>query len=259
MIDYATIDQYMEYLDYPEKINQIAWPPHGNLKEYQRFWAYKQIANGLASTSRPGTTADQPAGAGVRILEIGAGTPSLLSTIQKDFGCDCWILDRYEGCGGGPTDLAKYREQYPGIHFVTGDIGDFSAELPDDYFDFVFSVSVIEHVPFDRWEQCFQDMLRVAKRGATLFHAIDLVLDEQDKTPRKAWPGFDPLARVSQLPGVEPEAPPATLNLADIQGAGDLFFMSPLSWHEARKRFPDAAFFKVFKRLTSVNIVVRKH
>lgn len=54
-------------------------------------------------------------------------------------------------------------------------MGEFSEELPENYFDMVFSVSVLEHVPIDWLENVIKDIHRILKKGGISCHSIDVI------------------------------------------------------------------------------------
>jgi ubiquinone/menaquinone biosynthesis C-methylase UbiE len=60
----------------------------------------------------------------------------------------------------------------PSVRYFLANAGDYSREVPDDYFDVVYSVSVLEHVPADRMRDVFMDMIRVTKPGGLLLHNV---------------------------------------------------------------------------------------
>lgn len=114
---------------------------------------------------------------GARILEVGGGRSRILPLLSSSN--ECWVLDKFEGKGRGPTRAPRL----PGIRTVYAYMGDFSGALMPSYFDFVVSVSVLEHVPLDSMNEFFQDCARVLKVGGHMLHAIDTYLfDASDST-----------------------------------------------------------------------------
>lgn len=107
---------------------------------------------------------------GKRILEIGGGRSRVLPRFHRTN--ECWLADRFEGQGNGPARVPRL----PGVRIIRAFLGEFSHDLPENYFDVVFSISVIEHVPTDDLENFFRDCARVMAPGARLIHAIDLYL-----------------------------------------------------------------------------------
>jgi ubiquinone/menaquinone biosynthesis C-methylase UbiE len=112
---------------------------------------------------------------GSRLLEVGGGASRIIRHWKNHF--ECWNVDRLEGCGHGPTEV-----DVTGYRLVKAFMGDFSAEIPADGFDFVFSISALEHTP--RGDTVFlesiaADIDRVLKPGAYSLHCFDAVLKRQ--------------------------------------------------------------------------------
>lgn len=112
---------------------------------------------------------------GSRLLEIGGGNSRILNFFKGKY--ECWNLDKFEGVGNGPKD--KPDNNLLGYTWVDGYAGDFHKGLKDSYFDLVFSISVLEHIPQDS-ERLFDDIVadcnRVIKPGAFSIHLIDMVM-----------------------------------------------------------------------------------
>jgi ubiquinone/menaquinone biosynthesis C-methylase UbiE len=114
---------------------------------------------------------------GNTILEVGGGCSRVLPRLAKNN--ECWLVDKYEGGGNGP--LQPLADE--GIRVVRGYMGEFDRVIPDGYFDFLFSISVVEHIPWDRLEDFFRDCARVLKPGGFMFHAIDTYLFDTGDAP----------------------------------------------------------------------------
>ncbi|MBN1224347.1 MAG: methyltransferase domain-containing protein [Candidatus Aminicenantes bacterium] len=115
---------------------------------------------------------------GSRILDIGGGNSRILRYFKD--GYEGWNIDKLEGCGHGPLkiDTSAFR-------FVQDYIGNFNTDLPDDYFEFVFSISALEHVPQDDpalFQRILEDINRVIKPGGFSLHCFDIVIREN-----KVW------------------------------------------------------------------------
>lgn len=107
----------------------------------------------------------------LKIAEIGGGCSRVLNTLK--IKNECWNIDKFEGLGNGPT-LDK---EDPDIRICREYLGEFSKAIPDDYFDVVFSISVVEHVT--NLNNFFKDTYRILKPGGMVLHAIDTyVFDE---------------------------------------------------------------------------------
>ena len=106
-----------------------------------------------------------------RILEIGGGISRILAHYGAHNMHECWNIDKFEGVGNGPNWLPE-RHKY---RIVQKYMGEFCEELPDEYFDFVFSSSVLEHVPDQEavYKNIFEDIQRVLKPGGYSLHLLD--------------------------------------------------------------------------------------
>ena len=151
----------------------------------REFWEWQDA--GLADRSRvdlkgiqDGYVLDRLDGArGKRILEVGGGNSRVLSVLsQPDRGNECWNADRFEGVGAGPTEDSNAQT----IRVAKCFVGEFSAELPSNHFDYITSVSVVEHVPSDGLEDFFGDSARLLRPGGQIIHAIDLYVHDADST-----------------------------------------------------------------------------
>ncbi|MDZ4847950.1 MAG: class I SAM-dependent methyltransferase [Pirellulaceae bacterium] len=117
---------------------------------------------------------------GERIVEVGGAYSLLPEYLSEQYGTESWIIDDFGGYSnetdlwqrwGNPDDWIA---QHPAIRYIKKPVGMFDPELPSDYFDCVFSVSTLEHIPINLWTAIFQDMLRITKPGGRQFHCIDI-------------------------------------------------------------------------------------
>lgn len=129
-----------------------------NLKIYQDMLAYNFILDNFPQ--------------GARLLEIGGGDSRVISWLKHRY--EFWNLDKLEGVGNGVTDIPETA----GFRLIRDYIGSFSEELMDGYFDGIFSVSVLEHVPTDQATMgaIRDDIQRLLKPGGLSLHCIDAVL-----------------------------------------------------------------------------------
>ncbi len=134
-----------------------------DLKVYQDYLMYTYIV------------ANVPKGS--RILEVGGGDSRILRYFAKDY--ECWNVDKCEGLGNGPIQFTS-----PHYRIVSDYLGSFNPELPDAHFDFVFSISALEHTPEDQTvrENLVRDLHRILKPGAATFHLFDCIWRRDGKT-----------------------------------------------------------------------------
>ncbi|SFU20215.1 methyltransferase domain-containing protein [Mesorhizobium sp. YR577] len=115
---------------------------------------------------------------GKLIAEIGGGASRILPKLAPDN--TCFNVEKFQGADGGPADEIKV----PGVQNVQVFLGEFSSRLQDDFFDVVFSVSVVEHVETPNLATFLNDGLRILKPGGLWIHAIDLYLSDE---PSPYW------------------------------------------------------------------------
>jgi ubiquinone/menaquinone biosynthesis C-methylase UbiE len=134
-----------------------------DLKVYQDYLIYCFIRNNVP----PGS----------RILEVGGGDSRILKHFARNY--ECWNADKCEGLGNGPVKFTS-----PHYRIVYDYVGSFNAELPDRYFDFVFSISALEHTPEDPQIRInvLKDINRVLKPGCPSFHCFDAILRAEGKS-----------------------------------------------------------------------------
>lgn len=126
------------------------------LKHIQDYWMLSQLI-GLH---------------GLNICEIGGANSRLLPPIKQKN--KVWNVDKFEGAGNGPTTV----EKISGVNYIFSDLGEFSEELPNGFFDVVFSISVIEHIPSNQLFNFWKDHHRILKPGGKGFHVIDLYIND---------------------------------------------------------------------------------
>lgn len=114
---------------------------------------------------------------GARILEVGGGDSRILRHFAKDY--ECWNADKCEGLGNGPVQFSS-----PHYRIVYDYIGSFSTELPEHGFDFVFSISALEHAPEDEAVRAaiLADLHRVLKPGCPSFHCFDAIVRPEGRS-----------------------------------------------------------------------------
>ena len=129
-----------------------------DLKRYQDLFMLKFIQQEIPS--------------GSKILEVGGGDSRILRHLSGKY--ECWNIDKFAGNGNGPTQVPQvdYR-------IVVDYMGSFNEELPDGYFDLVFSISALEHLPWGDakiYNNVINDINRVLKIGCYSLHLMDFVL-----------------------------------------------------------------------------------
>jgi len=133
-------------------------PETTELKQYQDLIIYAFIKENIPE--------------GSSILDIGGGDSRICKKLANKY--DCWNIDPLNGDGNGLKSI-----NHDGYKLVQDYIGNFNKELPNDYFDFVFSISVMEHIPENNpnfQKNIIQDINRVLKVGAYSLHLLDCII-----------------------------------------------------------------------------------
>lgn len=165
MLQFITKDEYFAWIDaFQSERDAYASATPNNLKDIQDHYILSKLS----------------AMKGGRVLEVGGGDCRVLRGFTNTL--ECWNAEKFTGAGIGP----KSEIRYPGLRNALTHLGEFSDELPDNYFDLVFSISVVEHIEDDQLKDFFRDIARVLKPGGRSVHAIDLYVFDHDQTELSA-------------------------------------------------------------------------
>jgi hypothetical protein len=115
-----------------------------------------------------------------KVLDVGAAYSPLPVHIQQMFGCEVWVADDF----GTTTDesfwtrnksASEYVASHPEIKFVLERLGNSAtSSLPAGYFDIIYSLSVLEHIPQKYTEAAWRHMDLLLRPGGEMLHAVDL-------------------------------------------------------------------------------------
>lgn len=164
---FATVDELFEY-----KSRNIELLPFGGYSKDQ--W-------GIKAHNRPWIIDAGSFKKGQKIIEVGGAFSTLPVYIAHKYGLEAWIGDDFGAAAdevkmwsrwGDPYELPK---KYPDMNYIFKPFGKFSKEYQDNFFDRVFSVSTLEHIPFNCVLPVLKDMHRVLKKGGIELHSIDVV------------------------------------------------------------------------------------
>lgn len=225
-IGYATVREFHELHDrYRELI-----VGKGDLKDFQRPWVVDQV---LKSVS-----------AGSRIVEIGGDRCQVADYLQRK-GYQVWVVDLFEGFGGGGAQIDQVRAKYPKLTLVKGWFHDCEG-LPAETFDAVYSVSVLEHTPPNLIPATFERIAQVLKPGGRSMHAVDYTLE--GTVLRNGYL----IDKVMQCLGESRRAVDIEQEcLADL----DTFYLSAQGHYWWRKSLNRTYDEYPFRRVTSLNVV----
>jgi SAM-dependent methyltransferase len=116
-----------------------------------------------------------------KILEVGHGTGSFIFELLYD-RCELWGLDDTIKDNFVPEEkLKKYRNDYPKVKFHHGLLGQYNPALPQNYFDMVYSISTIEHIPKEDLSKVFDESFKLLRPGGIVFHSYDVYYGQNVK------------------------------------------------------------------------------
>ena len=143
------------------------------------FPGYTPNQWGIKAHNRPWIEANGRFSGGQKVMEVGGAYSLLPKYLGDKYGVEAWIGDDFGICTdderwsrwGDPRSLP---EKYPSVKYVFKPFGKFDDKYPDGYFDCIFSVSTLEHIPYEYRLDVFKDMNRCLKTGGRQLHSIDV-------------------------------------------------------------------------------------
>ena len=205
-----------------------------NLKLYQDILVYNFIVDNLP----PGS----------KLLEVGGGNSRVIQALKQQY--EIWNVDKFEGVGNGPQQIYDQL----GYHLVSAYMGEFSPELPDDYFDCVFSLSTLEHV-YPENDETFKnvcdDINRVLKWGGLSLHLFDVVI-EKEGVQTNVWTNQLLLYIFQHIETVNQMTP-----FSEMQEDGDLYVMSEEAYNAMWEPVTHQSY-KLFGKPMSYNVLWKK-
>lgn len=149
-----------DLLNFRNKYSKLLYPNYFSwgLKQMGTLFVLDQITNTLEN--------------GSRLLEVGAGRNSFFDVNIGARFCLA-VLDDDHHFSKKEMELSQTKRKNT-VHY-RGYLGDYLDDLPNDSFDCVYSVSVLEHIPKTTIRSSCDDMYRILKPGGKIFHSIDLL------------------------------------------------------------------------------------
>jgi SAM-dependent methyltransferase len=137
---------------------------HLNIKSFNYAW----VLNSVEWTDQ------------LRVLDVGAGYSRFPSYIANTYGCEVWAVDDFGLIEEGAfwernQDPKQFIDNHPEVRYIIGRVGTPQLdELPEDYFDLIYSASALEHVPESEIERVWKHMDRLLKPGGKMIHGLDI-------------------------------------------------------------------------------------
>lgn len=149
--------------------------------ELPQFPGYTSDQWGIKAHNRPWIEETGSFMVDQKVIEIGGAYSTFPAYLARKYTLEAWVGDDFGEIAseletwtrwGDPHELPN---MWPDVNYVFKPFGNFSDEYPDCYFDRVFSVSTLEHIPFDKMPPVLEDIHRIlAKKGIEL-HSIDIL------------------------------------------------------------------------------------
>ena len=115
-----------------------------------------------------------------KVIEVGGGYSSLPQSLADRYGPEVWVGDDF-GAQEGRSELwrrwgepRELQNKHPSVRYVFEPFGAFSSSFPDGYFDRIFTVSTLEHIPPPKRLAVIKDMNRCLAEGGRQLHTIDI-------------------------------------------------------------------------------------
>ncbi|MCU0448780.1 MAG: class I SAM-dependent methyltransferase [Bernardetiaceae bacterium] len=161
-------------------LEQLRW---GTVTELMQFHdAGIPFADwGIKGHNRPFILATVPFKPGQTVVEIGGAYSELPQHIARQFGCQVHVIDDF-GVESGEAEMwsrwgqrEELEQKNPDVKYIFDRAGNFgSTVIPQNFYDVVFSVSTIEHIPETAMAGVFRHMEAMLKPGGLMVHCIDL-------------------------------------------------------------------------------------
>jgi SAM-dependent methyltransferase len=158
-------------------VKQLELGKVSKLYDYVQRAAYR-AGFGLKGFDNPWLVEAHAWQRGERVLDIGAAYSPLPNYLQTTYGVEMWVADDFGAQGDAfwkrGASPQEHAEQFPNVKYVFEQVGDPNkSSLPQNYFDVVYSLSTLEHVPPRAIPAVWKHMGLLLKPGGELIHAVD--------------------------------------------------------------------------------------
>ncbi|MCS6968449.1 MAG: class I SAM-dependent methyltransferase [Cytophagales bacterium] len=117
----------------------------------------------------------------MKVVEIGGAYSDLPQYIAKNFGCQVDVIDDF-GVESGEASLwsrwgarEEVQKRNPDVRYIFDRVGNLhSNKIPLNYYDLIYTVSTLEHVPAHAMAKVFLHMEQMLKPDGLMVHCIDL-------------------------------------------------------------------------------------
>lgn len=155
------------------------------------FPGYTPDQWGIKAHNRPWIEEAGQFAKGQKVIEVGGGYSLLPKYLAEKYELEAWIGDDFGMASGEPIwsrwgNPLDFVIKYPSVKYVFERFGTFSSKYPDAYFDRIFTVSTLEHIPYHHRLAVLKDMHRCLRPGGRQLHTIDIRTMSPKRTPMAA-------------------------------------------------------------------------
>jgi hypothetical protein len=166
-----------------------------SLADTHRFYQYKlscpfELGFGLKGFDYGWLLASHTWNRAEKVLDVGGAYSPLPLYIQQHYGCETWVADDF-GMDVNDTFWTRHKQPqeyialHPQVKFVLERVGDpLQSSLSQEYFDIVYSISVLEHVPYELTPAVWKHLGLLVRPGGELIHAIDVPFASNGGLPK---------------------------------------------------------------------------
>lgn len=161
------------------KVEQLRW---ATVEELMQFHDEKvPFADwGIKGHNRPFILKNCKFEKGMKVVEVGGAYSDLPQYIAQTYGCEVHVIDDFGVESGEPLwsrwgGRDELMQKNPDVKYIFERVGNVNNHnIPLDYYDVIFSVSTIEHIPHEAMFDVFTHMGKMLKKGGIMVHCIDM-------------------------------------------------------------------------------------
>ncbi|SFE77462.1 class I SAM-dependent methyltransferase [Thermoflexibacter ruber] len=161
------------------KVEQLRW---ATVEELMRFHDEKIPFSdwGIKGHNRPFILKNCHFQQGMKVVEVGGAYSDLPQYIAQNYDCEVHVIDDFGVESGEPLwnrwgSREELMQKNPNVKYIFERVGNIhNPNIPLDYYDVIFSVSTLEHIPPTAMYDVFTHMGKMLKKGGIMVHCIDL-------------------------------------------------------------------------------------
>jgi len=143
------------------------------------FPGYTDDQWGIKAHNRPWIEEHGRFAKGQKVIEVGGGYSLLVKHLSEKYELEAWIGDDFGAVSGEHMwarwgDPSEWERANPEVRYVLKPFGSCTSEYPGGYFDRIFTVSTLEHIPGHLRLAVLKDMHRCLTPGGKELHTIDV-------------------------------------------------------------------------------------